>query len=50
MTQHQKYDYSVTPEIFSLDFVHLFGRVMYIIVLIFSEITLRIRNWHNVKL
>ena len=36
--------------IFVPNFVHLLGRVLSINVLFFSEITLRIRNWHNAKL
>jgi len=36
--------------IFAPHFVHLFGRVLFINVLFFWEITLHIRNWHNTKL
>jgi len=36
-------------KIFTPNFVHLFVRVLFINVLIFSETTLRIRSWHNIK-
>jgi len=35
---------------FASNFVHAFGRVLSINVLFFSEITLRIHNFHNAKL
>jgi len=47
---NQKCDYTVTPEFVAPNFVHLFGRVLSIDALLFSEITLNIRNWHNAKL
>jgi len=37
-------------KIFAPNFVWLFSRVVFINVLILSEITSRIRNWHNAKL
>jgi len=49
MTQHQKCDYSVTLENFCAKFCTLV-RQGTVNVLIFSEITLHMRNWHNAKL
>jgi len=50
MTQQVKCDYLVTPENFCAKFGKMFSRVVFINVLILSEITSRIRNWHNAKL
>jgi len=50
MTQHLKCDNSVVLKNFCAKFVCLFSRVVTINVLFLSEITLRIRNWHEVKL
>jgi len=37
-------------KIFAPNFARLFSRLVFINVLILSEITSRMRNWHNAKL